>query len=324
MRVTNRRDGHLAMGPRPAAPRPPGAPLARRGRDPVGADHPRGPLHRDRRPRGDRALVPLRRPRPRRPGEYGLEVDLVHEGVRWFGCAIRVPLMVAGRDAGSRAPVTAAAHRPPPRPARVRRTAATTRLIPPVVHRVWSADAAMPAQQVAFGEGWARLNPGWDVRLWTDADVAGPRLGPGLVRPSAQPLRALRRAALRDPEPLRRRLRRHGRRVPAAPRPAARRRGRVRRLTRPRAPRHGGDRQRSPGTRCAPGRRDASGTPSARASTPTRPGRSSSRPWRAVRRPTWCGSRRAVFYPYGYDEPHRRDERFPDAYAVHHWARTWG
>jgi inositol phosphorylceramide mannosyltransferase catalytic subunit len=31
-----------------------------------------------------------------------------------------------------------------------------------------------------------------------------------------------------------------------------------------------------------------------------------------------------VLYPYHFTEPHRRGERFPEAYAVHHWAKTWG
>jgi inositol phosphorylceramide mannosyltransferase catalytic subunit len=30
-----------------------------------------------------------------------------------------------------------------------------------------------------------------------------------------------------------------------------------------------------------------------------------------------------MFYPYLWDEPERRDEPFPDAYAVHHWALSW-
>jgi len=34
-----------------------------------------------------------------------------------------------------------------------------------------------------------------------------------------------------------------------------------------------------------------------------------------------------VFYPYSWDEPHRRFEDFkrtcPDAYSVHHWAKQW-
>ncbi|MGZ5017291.1 MAG: glycosyltransferase [Methylobacter sp.] len=33
---------------------------------------------------------------------------------------------------------------------------------------------------------------------------------------------------------------------------------------------------------------------------------------------------RAWFYPYHYDEPHRANERFPEAYAVHRWACSWG
>ena len=27
-----------------------------------------------------------------------------------------------------------------------------------------------------------------------------------------------------------------------------------------------------------------------------------------------------AFYPYGWDEPERRHDEFPDSYAVHHWA----
>lgn len=30
-----------------------------------------------------------------------------------------------------------------------------------------------------------------------------------------------------------------------------------------------------------------------------------------------------LFYPYRWDELHRRNEGFPDAYAVHHWASQW-
>ncbi len=30
------------------------------------------------------------------------------------------------------------------------------------------------------------------------------------------------------------------------------------------------------------------------------------------------------FYPYGWDEQHRANESFPDAYAVHRWAHSWG
>jgi hypothetical protein len=30
-----------------------------------------------------------------------------------------------------------------------------------------------------------------------------------------------------------------------------------------------------------------------------------------------------LFYPYGWDEAERRDDAFPDAYAVHHWTLSW-
>jgi mannosyltransferase OCH1-like enzyme len=30
------------------------------------------------------------------------------------------------------------------------------------------------------------------------------------------------------------------------------------------------------------------------------------------------------FYPYNWNEPHRANEYFPQAYAVHHWAHSWG
>lgn len=30
-----------------------------------------------------------------------------------------------------------------------------------------------------------------------------------------------------------------------------------------------------------------------------------------------------MFYPYRWDEPHRRHEKFPDAYAVHYWSSNW-
>lgn len=31
----------------------------------------------------------------------------------------------------------------------------------------------------------------------------------------------------------------------------------------------------------------------------------------------------ALFYPYAWNEHHRRHEEFPEAYAVHHWAGSW-
>jgi hypothetical protein len=45
---------------------------------------------------GERAIVPLQVVGPAQPGTLELEVDLVHEHVRWFGAAIRVSLVVEG------------------------------------------------------------------------------------------------------------------------------------------------------------------------------------------------------------------------------------
>ena len=45
---------------------------------------------------GEEAIVPLAVVAPPEPGEYLLEIDLVHEGVRWFGCGLRVPATVEG------------------------------------------------------------------------------------------------------------------------------------------------------------------------------------------------------------------------------------
>jgi len=33
---------------------------------------------------------------------------------------------------------------------------------------------------------------------------------------------------------------------------------------------------------------------------------------------------RKWFYPYNWNEPHRASEKFPQAYAIHRWAHSWG
>lgn len=32
----------------------------------------------------------------------------------------------------------------------------------------------------------------------------------------------------------------------------------------------------------------------------------------------------STFFPYNWNEMHRKGERFPDAHAIHHWAGSWG
>lgn len=43
--------------------------------------------------------------------------------------------------------------------------------IPRVFHRIWLGPKPLPAEFAAFGETWAALHPGWEMRLWTDANL---------------------------------------------------------------------------------------------------------------------------------------------------------
>lgn len=49
-------------------------------------------------------------------------------------------------------------------------SAVTTTSIPKTIHRVWIG-APMPAEFAGYADDWQRLNPGHEVRLWTEADI---------------------------------------------------------------------------------------------------------------------------------------------------------
>lgn len=42
--------------------------------------------------------------------------------------------------------------------------------IPKIIHQIWIG-GTIPEKYVEWGETWKELNPGWEYRLWTDADV---------------------------------------------------------------------------------------------------------------------------------------------------------
>lgn len=43
--------------------------------------------------------------------------------------------------------------------------------IPQTFHRIWLGQKPMPAEFQQFGRTWERLHPGWEMRLWTDANL---------------------------------------------------------------------------------------------------------------------------------------------------------
>ena len=57
---------------------------------------------------GARAIVPLEVQGPSPPGARTIEIDLVHEGVRWFGCAVRARVAVRAPAGDARATRTSA------------------------------------------------------------------------------------------------------------------------------------------------------------------------------------------------------------------------
>jgi len=75
-----------------------GEPVVRLAARWIGADAPALRTHfpAPLRP-GESDLVPVHVLAPRQPGRYGVEIDLVHEHVRWFGCAIACEIEVLPR-----------------------------------------------------------------------------------------------------------------------------------------------------------------------------------------------------------------------------------
>jgi len=265
---------------------------------------------------GERVLVPLNVAAPTQPGSYVLEVDLVHEGVRWFNCARRIPVAVAQPaglpTSGDRLKETATG--------RFRRLRAQR--IPRTIHRVWLGEAPMPQEFESFARSFVAHHPDWEMRLWTDADLTTLGLGPterarartaaelsNLVRyellhryggvyvdADVECLRALTPllrgidafAALEAPG-------RVGNAVlgAVAGHPVFARAARLAR--------------RTVGIgACSP---DASGPYFLSLIIEQEP------------RVTLFPSR--LFYPYSWEEPERRHESFPDAYTVHHWTMSW-
>ncbi len=263
---------------------------------------------------GESTVVPLAVTAPEREGAASLGVDIVHEMVRWYGCEHRLGVEVG--------PPWRLPDRREPRPGALRRLGRrlgrrATTPIPRVLHRVWLGGADLPDEHRAYGESWRRHHPEWDLKLWTDADAPSP---PGVERARNVAERAdLVRLEI---------LRRHGGvyvdtdveclrpidellegvtafaayEIP----------GRLCNAVMGAVPHHRGFEravelaERTVGTGVYP---FATATLFL------------TRVLEPLEDVTLFGPER--FYPYLWDEPRPDGVRFPDAYAVHHWAKSW-
>ena len=43
--------------------------------------------------------------------------------------------------------------------------------IPKIIHQIWIGDAPIPESTLAWRQSWLELNPGFEYRLWRDADI---------------------------------------------------------------------------------------------------------------------------------------------------------
>ncbi|HEY3866373.1 MAG TPA: glycosyltransferase [Solirubrobacteraceae bacterium] len=306
---TERWPGHLEEAPRIR--------LSHRWLDADGkvysAEGPRSPFSRAVDPH-ERILTPLSVDAPTIAGDYTLEVDVVHEDVRWFDCACRVPVHV-GYPRGLRPAKPRLRETPPVRHRRWRKVR-----IPEIIHRVWLGDRPMPIEHQHFAETFVHHHPHWEMMLWTDDDL--PKLGiteGSLSRSASELSNVVRYEVLRqfggiyvdtDVEcrrsftPLLRgidafaALEAPGRVGSAvlgstAGHPVFARAAILARRT------------LGVGAHSA----DANGPYFLSLLLEQEPS------------VTILGAE--LFYPYRYDEPERRHETFPDAYAVHHWTTSW-
>ena len=45
-------------------------------------------------------------------------------------------------------------------------------MIPKIIHACWLGSGQMPREQVRYVEGWKKLHPDWEIRVWRDEDFA--------------------------------------------------------------------------------------------------------------------------------------------------------
>ncbi len=261
---------------------------------------------------GDRVVVPVQVQAPDTPGRYILAIDLVHEDVHWFGNELRIAVDVSAAEPGARLRET-------PLPAD---RAGKPLLVPRIIHRVWLGGAPIPPDQQSMGATFAHHHPGWEMRLWTDADLPALEIGSAERDRARSPAElsdlvryeVLRREGglyvdtdvecRRDHEPLLRGVRA----CAALEFP-----GRLGTAVLAAVPGHRVFERAADECRRAIGL----GAHSADATGPY------FLSLLVEQEPDFTIFGAEVFYPYAPDEPERAGEPFPDAYAVHHWSGSW-
>ena len=193
-------------------------------------------------------------------------------------------------------------------------------MIPALIHRIWLGPNPLPEEFEAYGDSWRRHHPDWTMQLWTDRDLAGLQLPEVFERGRNLTERAdiLRYEILRrfggvyvdtDFEcrrPLDGLI--DGLRAFAA--------------------------YQMPGSVCNAIIGAAPGHPALEAALTRLPARVGAVPFPDSTGPTFFTElvadfpqvtlfEPAKFYPYLWTELYRRDEEFPEAYAVHHWSESW-
>lgn len=197
-------------------------------------------------------------------------------------------------------------------------------IIPRVFHRIWLGGQPMPQEYVDFGRGWLELNPGWEMREWNESNL--PELVTGTLfreaRNYSQASDVLRYELLyrfggvyldTDFEALK----------PLQP------------LLQSNSWVGAGeyrDMVSAGFIACTAGHpitrdvldmlpeRIRGDLPQAQA---TGPGMLTEAWKRFKEQPGVQAYPPGLFYPYGWQEKHRRHEEFPNAVAVHHWAGSW-
>jgi hypothetical protein len=256
---------------------------------------------------GASAIVPVTVVAASEVGSHEVEIDLVHEDVRWLGEGVTAPLEVV--------PAGSLSHNVPGRLRRLR-----GRRIPKRLHQIWLG-APMPEEHARFAEAWREHNTDWEYRLWTDDDVAALGIEPRHVElaKSASEASNLMRYRI---------LERHGGVYVDTDFECLKPLDPVLRGVEAFAA------YTLPGVAatgimgCVPGHpafRLAADLSLITVGTAPPPIPTGPQFFTHVLAdfPDVTVFPRELFFPYLWDEPHRRHERFECAYAVHHWALSW-